>query len=69
MEDKQEISQLLNSFPDSWKAELPVPFFHARHNHSKQGSISTEPGKKYNSKQIACYWFYKPISLMCKSLD
>jgi hypothetical protein len=69
MEHKKEISTLLNAFPDQWKSELPVPFFHARHNYSRQGSIISEPSKNYNTKQLACYWFYKPISLMHKTLD
>lgn len=69
MKYKQEISTLLNAFPDKWKAELPVPYFHAKHNYSKLGNIITEPSRKYNAKQIACFWFYKPISLMCKTLD
>ena len=67
VKDKKEISLLFEAFPPEWKVELPVAFYGARGNPTRHGVVTVVKSKAYNTEQLACFWFYKPITQMHKS--
>ncbi len=67
-ESSDQVIDIFELFPQEWKVELPASFYAARGNPSKNGSVVTESSKPYNTTQLACFWFYKPITQMSKSL-
>jgi hypothetical protein len=69
MPEHNDLKDILELFPPNWKSELPVAFFHAKNNSTKKNSVSIENSLPYNTTQLACYWFHKPLSQMYKYLE
>ncbi len=65
----KELKDILEMLPLDWKSELPVAFFYAKNNASKKNSTISVVSIPYNTTQLACYWFYKPLTQMFKNLE
>ena len=65
MQTKQKI--FLESLPEESKAGIPLPVFHA----SPLGTsiIIVDKSRPHHTDQLACFWFYKPISKMYKAFE
>ena len=65
--DQCSIVDFFNSLPAALKQDLPLPLFHLKEITGRP--ILVDKSRLYHTDQLACFWFYKPISQMFKTFD
>lgn len=66
-EEKPGIVEYFDSLPRTIKQNLPRPLFYLQEMTGRP--MLVDKSKGHNTDQLACFWFYKPVSQMFKDFE
>lgn len=66
-EKKPEIVTYFDSLPRTVQQQFPRPLFYLQEITGRP--LLVDKSKGHNTDQLACFWFYKPVSQMFKDFE
>jgi len=65
--EKTGIVDYFDALPHGVKKQLPRPLFYLKEISGRP--LLVDKSKGHNTDQLACFWFYKPVSQMFKDFE